>query len=112
MGKLRAAKGHPAPYKVWWGIGNEMWGDFQYGHRVLSSVRQAEPVLRGHAQSGPLLTLAADGNTPRMGDTLTDNHWVTTDERGWPPAFLRQRNAGESILKALSPLHLPALVTH
>jgi alpha-L-arabinofuranosidase len=29
VGKLRAANGHPAPYKVkWWGIGNEMWGDF------------------------------------------------------------------------------------
>jgi len=37
MGKLRAANGPPAPYKVkWWGIGNEMWGDFQDGHMVLS----------------------------------------------------------------------------
>ncbi len=27
MGKLRAANGHPAPYRVkFWGIGNEMWG--------------------------------------------------------------------------------------
>ena len=33
MGKLRAANGHPLPYKVkWWGIGNEMYGEWQLGH--------------------------------------------------------------------------------
>jgi alpha-N-arabinofuranosidase len=33
MGKLRAANGHPEPYRVkFWGIGNEMWGiSYQYG---------------------------------------------------------------------------------
>jgi len=32
-GKKRAANGHRAPYKVkWWGIGNEMYGDWQLGH--------------------------------------------------------------------------------
>lgn len=32
-GKLRAANGHPEPYKVkYWGIGNEMYGDWQLGH--------------------------------------------------------------------------------
>lgn len=36
MGKLRAANGHPVPYGVkWWGIGNEMWGDFQFGYMAL-----------------------------------------------------------------------------
>ena len=33
MGKLRAENKHPEPYKVkWWGIGNEMYGDWQLGH--------------------------------------------------------------------------------
>jgi alpha-N-arabinofuranosidase len=33
MGKLRAANGHPEPYKVKiWGIGNEMYGVWQLGH--------------------------------------------------------------------------------
>jgi alpha-N-arabinofuranosidase len=33
MGKLRAANGHPQPYKVvWWNIGNEMYGPWQLGH--------------------------------------------------------------------------------
>ena len=33
MGKLRAANGHPEPYRVkFWGIGNEMWGiSYQFG---------------------------------------------------------------------------------
>jgi len=33
MGKLRAKNGHPKPYGVkWWGIGNEMYGNWQLGH--------------------------------------------------------------------------------
>jgi len=36
MGGLRAANGHPAPYNIkWWGIGNEMYGPWQYGHMSL-----------------------------------------------------------------------------
>ena len=32
MGRLRAANGHPQPYKVkFWGIGNEPWGEWQLG---------------------------------------------------------------------------------
>jgi alpha-N-arabinofuranosidase len=32
-GAVRARNGHPAPYSVsWWGIGNEMFGDWQLGH--------------------------------------------------------------------------------
>ena len=32
-GKLRAANGDPEPYRVkYWGIGNEMYGDWQLGH--------------------------------------------------------------------------------
>ncbi|MDR0611724.1 MAG: hypothetical protein LBG58_16585, partial [Planctomycetaceae bacterium] len=33
MGKLRAEHGHSEPYGVtWWGIGNEMYGNWQIGH--------------------------------------------------------------------------------
>jgi alpha-N-arabinofuranosidase len=33
MGKLRAEHGFPEPYRVtWWGIGNEMYGNWQIGH--------------------------------------------------------------------------------
>lgn len=38
MGKLRAQSGHPEAYKVkWWGIGNEMYGDWQLGHMPLDA---------------------------------------------------------------------------
>jgi alpha-N-arabinofuranosidase len=37
MGKKRADNGHPKPYGVkFWGIGNEMYGDWQLGHMPLS----------------------------------------------------------------------------
>ena len=33
MGKLRAQHGHPQPFGVkWWGVGNEMYGEWQIGH--------------------------------------------------------------------------------
>lgn len=36
MGKLRAQHGHPEPFKVkWWGIGNEMYGEWQIGHMYI-----------------------------------------------------------------------------
>ena len=37
MGRLRAANGHPEPYRIkWWAVGNEMYGDWQLGHMPLS----------------------------------------------------------------------------
>ena len=69
MGKLRAANGHPEPYKVtWWNVGNEMYGPWQLGfmsldHYVIKhnmfvqAMRRVDPAIRivaaGHA--GPLL---------------------------------------------------------
>ena len=36
MGKLRAEHGHPEPFRVkWWGIGNEMYGEWQIGHMYI-----------------------------------------------------------------------------
>jgi alpha-N-arabinofuranosidase len=37
MGRRRAENGHTKPYGVkWWGIGNEMYGDWQLGHMPLA----------------------------------------------------------------------------
>ena len=37
MGRRRAENGHARPYGVkWWGIGNEMYGDWQLGHMPLA----------------------------------------------------------------------------
>jgi alpha-N-arabinofuranosidase len=77
MGKLRAANGHPAPYKVkWWGIGNEMWGDFQFGYMALKQYVYKHNLF-GEAMRkvDPTITLLATGNTPRMSEVLTDTDW-------------------------------------
>jgi alpha-N-arabinofuranosidase len=40
-GAKRARNGHPRPYRVvWWGVGNEMYGDWQLGH--IAADRYAE----------------------------------------------------------------------
>ena len=77
MGRLRADNGHPAPYKVkWWGIGNEMWGDFQFGHMVLSQyVYKHNMFGEAMRKVDPAIILVADGNTPRMSDILTESDW-------------------------------------
>ena len=42
LGRQRAANGHPEPYRVkFWGIGNEMWGDCQFGDMPLASTRSS-----------------------------------------------------------------------
>jgi len=48
MTDLRAADGHPEPYDVrWWGIGNEVYGPWQMGHR---SVERYVEDAREHAR--------------------------------------------------------------
>jgi alpha-L-arabinofuranosidase len=57
QGRRRAANGHPQAYGVkWWGIGNEMYGDWQLGHmplaeyqkkhnRVVEAMRKVDPSI-------------------------------------------------------------------
>ena len=63
LGKLRAANGHPAPYGVKiWGIGNEMYGPWQWGHmavtqypekhnQLVTAMRQVDPSIKVIASS-------------------------------------------------------------
>lgn len=58
MGALRAENGHPEPYNVkYWGIGNEVYGDYQIGHctedeysgglpATAAAVRAVDPSVR------------------------------------------------------------------
>ncbi len=72
MGKLRAASGHPAPYNVkWWGIGNEMYGPWQFGHMVLKQyVIKHNMFAEAMRAVDPTITLLATGATP---DEMTVN---------------------------------------
>ncbi|MBV8834080.1 MAG: alpha-N-arabinofuranosidase, partial [Acidobacteriaceae bacterium] len=72
MGKLRAANGHPAPYNVkWWGIGNEMYGPWQFGHMVLKQyVVKHNLFAKAMRAVDPGITLLGTGATP---DEMTVN---------------------------------------
>jgi len=72
MGRLRAANGHPAPYKVkWWGIGNEMYGPWQFGHMLLKQyVIKHNMLAKAMRAVDPTITLLATGATP---DEMTVN---------------------------------------
>jgi alpha-N-arabinofuranosidase len=66
MGRLRAANGHPAPYHIrYWGIGNEMWGDWQFGYMALDQwiVKQGQ-FARAMRHADPSITLVAPGAMP------------------------------------------------
>ena len=66
MGKLRAANGHPAPYNIkWWGIGNEMYGSWQFGHMAMSQyVFKHNMFAEAMRKVDPSITLLATGATP------------------------------------------------
>jgi len=66
MGRLRAANGHPAPYNIkWWGIGNEMYGPWQYGVMPLSQyVFKHNMFAEAMRKVDPSITLLATGATP------------------------------------------------
>lgn len=64
-GKVRTKNGHPAPYPVtWWGIGNEMFGDWQLGHvpvrqyalrnnEYVREMRKVDPHIRAIVVGAP-----------------------------------------------------------
>ncbi len=85
MGKLRAANGHPEPYNVkWWGIGNEMYGDWQLGHMSLrhyvikhnmfaKAMRQVDPTIKLLASGASPDEMTVTGNSRRItGEVLTE----------------------------------------
>jgi len=70
MGAMRAANGHPEPYNVkFWNIGNEMWGDWQYGYMPLAQYQVKHNLFaKAMRKVDPSIILIADGAMP---DTMT-----------------------------------------
>ncbi len=70
MGAMRAANGHPEPYHVkLWNIGNEMWGDWQYGYMSLAQYEVKHNLFaKAMRKIDPSIILIADGAMP---DTMT-----------------------------------------
>ena len=66
MGKLRAANGHPKSYKVkWWGIGNEMYGEWQLGHMSMDHyIIKHKIFAREMRKVDPSINIIASGASP------------------------------------------------
>ena len=66
MGRLRAANGHAKPYGIkYWGIGNEMWGDWQYGYMALDQwIAKQGQFARAMRRVDPTILLVAPGAMP------------------------------------------------
>jgi alpha-L-arabinofuranosidase len=66
MGRLRAANGHSKPYAIkYWGIGNEMWGDWQYGYMALDQwIAKQGQFAREMRRVDPSILLVAPGAMP------------------------------------------------
>lgn len=70
MGRLRATNGHVEPYHVkFWGIGNEMWGNYQFGYMPLQQfLFKHNQFARAMRRVDPSIVLIACGAMP---DTMT-----------------------------------------
>jgi alpha-N-arabinofuranosidase len=70
MGAMRAANGHPEPYRVkFWNIGNEAWGDWQFGAMSLAQFEVKHNLFaKAMRKVDPTITLIASGAMP---DTMT-----------------------------------------
>jgi alpha-L-arabinofuranosidase len=66
MGRLRAANGHPAAYGIrYWGIGNEMWGDWQFGYMALDQwIWKQGQFARAMRKVDPTIQLVGAGAMP------------------------------------------------
>jgi alpha-L-arabinofuranosidase len=67
MGKLRAENGHREPYGVkLWGIGNEPWGDWQFGHMpVAQYVHKHNDFAKAMRKVDPSIVLIGAGAMPK-----------------------------------------------
>ncbi|MBZ5586282.1 MAG: alpha-N-arabinofuranosidase [Acidobacteriia bacterium] len=75
MGRLRAANGHPQPYGVkLWGIGNEMFGDWQFGFMAQEQYQVKHNLFaKAMRQADASIQLLASGAMP---DHMTGSKWV------------------------------------
>ncbi len=66
LGRLRAENGHPEPYGVKiWGIGNEMYGPWQWGHMAPNQyVEKHNRVVRAMREVDPTIKVIASSATP------------------------------------------------
>ena len=100
MGKLRAANGHPEPYKaVWWNVGNEMFGPWQLGFMALDQyVVKHNMVVEAMRRVDPGIKIVASGATTVEASQSRAAHHDHRQTRDWI------RRAGGFYRRASGPL--------
>jgi alpha-N-arabinofuranosidase len=81
LGRLRAANGHPAPYGVKiWGIGNEMYGPWQWGHMSITQYPDKHNlVVKAMRKVDPTIKVIASSATPEeLSWTYIENRQLGT----------------------------------
>jgi alpha-L-arabinofuranosidase len=81
LGRLRAANGHPAPYGVKiWGVGNEMYGEWQWGHIAVTQYPEKHNrIVKAMKQIDPTIRVIASGATPEeMSWTYIENRQLSS----------------------------------
>jgi alpha-L-arabinofuranosidase len=99
MGKLRAANGHPEPYRVkFWGIGNEAWGySYQYGAMKLNQFEfKHNQFAKAMRKADPTIKLIASGAMP---DTMTGSKESLNLGADLIPAYLSPADWTGGLLK-------------
>ena len=76
MGRLRAQNGHPEHYDViWWGIGNEMYGQWQLGHMYIDHyVLKHNLFAHAMRKIDPDIKTVASGASPFETGTTARHH--------------------------------------
>jgi alpha-L-arabinofuranosidase len=81
LGRLRAANGHPAPYGVKiWGVGNEMYGPWQWGHiDVTQYPEKHNLIVKAMRAVDPKVKVIASSATPEeLSWTYIENRQLAT----------------------------------
>jgi alpha-N-arabinofuranosidase len=81
MGRLRTANGHAAAYGVKiWGVGNEMYGEWQWGHIAVTQYPEKHNrIVKAMKQIDPTIKVIASGATPEeMSWTYIENRQLDT----------------------------------
>jgi alpha-N-arabinofuranosidase len=81
LGRLRAANGHPAPYGVRiWGVGNEMYGPWQWGHiDVTQYPEKHNLIVKAMRAVDPKVKVIASSATPEeLSWTYIENRQLAT----------------------------------
>ena len=81
LGQLRAANGHPTPYGVKiWGIGNEMYGPWQWGHMDVTQYPEKHNlIVKAMRKVDPAIKVIASSATPEeLSWTYLENRQLGT----------------------------------